>query len=125
VTPVQYQAPIQTAPVQYQAPVQAGPVQAPTGGALVIYAVEPLEGQPGHLLVRGDGFGTQAGQVMLDINGVRMGLQVTSWIPNALVVKMPGLQAAPGAAVSFSVQRADGATSQPFNPASTAVVASR
>jgi hypothetical protein len=91
----------------------------------VIYAVEPLDGQPGSLLVRGDGFGVQAGQVMLDINGVRMGLQVTSWIPNALVVKMPGLQVAPGAVTTFTVLRTDGAASQPFNPASTAVVASR
>jgi hypothetical protein len=99
--------------------------QAPAGGALVIYAVEPLDGQPGSLLIRGDGFGTQAGQVVLDINGVRMGLQVTSWIPNALVVKMPGLQVAQGAVSNFTVMRADGASSQPFNPASTAVVASR
>ena len=130
--PVQYAAPAQqyAAPVQYQAPVQAPAPQyapqaaaapAPATAGLVIYAVEALQGAQGQLLVRGEGFGTQNGQLVLDINGVRMGMEVVSWIPNAVVVKFPNLQVPQGATVTFTAVRTDGAASQPFNPATAGI----
>jgi hypothetical protein len=134
-----YQAPAQyAAPAQYTAPVQA-PVQAapqlvslqslvtspaagPTGG-LVISAIESLAPAPGQLLVRGAGFGTQPGRMVLDINGVRLSLEVVNWTANAVVVRLPSLQAAANATVAFTAVRVDGATSQPFNPTSGAAAA--
>jgi len=140
-----YQAPVYEAPVpQYtQAPVQApqyapapqynaqapqyapAPVAAPATTGLVIYAVESLEGQSGQLLVRGNGFGTQAGQLVMEVNGVRMALTSTTWTPNAIVVNMPAIQVAPGSTASFTAIRVDGAASQPFTPGTAATVASR
>jgi hypothetical protein len=91
----------------------------------VIYAVEPLEGAPGQYLVRGEGFGTQNGRLLLAINGVQMSMETVSWIPNAVVVKFPNLQVPQGATVTFTAVRVDGASSQPFNPATAGVVAAR
>jgi hypothetical protein len=93
------------------------PVEPAQGGP-VIYAVEPHAGGQNELLVRGDNFGTQTGQVMLEVNGVQLGLEATGWTSNAILVKAPNLQIASKASVHLTVTRADGVANPPTRLAS-------
>jgi hypothetical protein len=103
--------PAQTAPRSLKA------VTAAEGGP-VIHGVEPHAGGRNERLVRGDNFGTQAGQVTMEVNGVQIRLEATTWAPNAIIVKMPELHMASDAATYFTVLRTDGVANPPARLAS-------
>ncbi len=116
---------VQTAAVQ-SAPAMINPVSttAATIGSPVIASVEPLQGAESQVLVRGSGFGT-GGKLALDVNGVQLVLDAAAWTPNVIIANVPTLNVANDAAVHFTAVRIDGESSQPFDPSSPTVVASR
>lgn len=91
---------------------------APVAGSPTILAVEPYEGGRNEVLVRGEAFGSQPGQVVLEVSGIQIGLEASAWTPNAIVAKLPAIQLGPNANVQFRILRADGVANVPTKQAS-------
>lgn len=87
--------------------------------APIVMAVEPLVSPDYHrlLLVRGQAFGSVPGQVMLDVGGAQRALEVVEWNDSAAYAKLPAMQAKAGTRITVQLLRADGAPSEPFDPA--------
>jgi hypothetical protein len=114
------------APAPQTAPAQFTPVSNVAAvGSPLIYSVQPLQGADGQVLVHGAGFGSDTGHLVLDVNGVQIVLDATTWMPNAIIAKVPTLNIAGDASVHFTALRSDGASSQSFDPSAPTVVASR
>lgn len=90
----------------------------------VIEVVEPLQGAQSQVLVRGSGFGNEPGTLYLNVNGVKISLEATTWTPGVIIAKVPTLNIASDATVRFTATRTDGASSQPYDPAGATAVAS-
>lgn len=119
--PTYNSAPVYVTPT-YTTTVVSAPA-TPVASDPVILAIEPAANAEGQLVIRGQNFGAQPGQIALSLGGVQLGLEVVEWTANTIRVKMPAVQVAQGTTSTFSVARADGAMSQLFDPAQQRAVA--
>jgi hypothetical protein len=89
------------------------PIVAPVASTLpAISGVRA--GDEGSMIVEGERFGDQTGQLVLELGNVRLALETTSWDARSIGVKLPRLQA-PGVTTRLVVYHADGAASAPFD----------
>lgn len=74
------------------------------------------------LTVSGQSFGDAAGKLVLDLGSVRVPLEVISWNPQSIRVKLPVVEAAASVTTRLVVLRADGVMAEPYD-LTTAVAA--
>ncbi|MBX7074434.1 MAG: hypothetical protein K1X71_14910 [Pirellulales bacterium] len=89
------------------------PIVTPAAGTLPAIS-RVRAGEEGSMIVEGERFGDQAGQLVLELGSVRLALETTSWNARSIGVKLPRLQA-PGVMTRLVVYGADGAASAPFD----------
>jgi hypothetical protein len=81
-------------------------VAPPANGAVAVGS--PLE-------LQGEGFGLQAGQVVLNVAGLKLNAEVLGWSELGIAVRMPQLALTEPTPVQVTVVRADGQAAQPLS----------